>query len=117
MTLEKCGLLEVLRTVPDQYNALYVHLLEVMVRPYGHDRATSSTWKPKADFYEISASFFYLANVFVSLYVHYRLSTGVNITVNTISSMLYSFFRVIPRRLNFLCGRFGTLCSIFTGRF
>jgi len=27
--------------------------------------------------------------------------------------MLYSFFRVIPRRLNFMCRRFGTLCSIF----
>jgi len=24
--------------------------------------------------------------------------------------MLYAFFRVIPRRLNFLCQRFGTLC-------
>ena len=30
--------------------------------------------------------------------------------------MLYSFFWVIPRRLNFLCRRFGTLCSIFIGR-
>jgi hypothetical protein len=27
--------------------------------------------------------------------------------------MLYSFFRVIPWRLNFMCKRFGTLCSIF----
>jgi hypothetical protein len=30
--------------------------------------------------------------------------------------MLHSFFRVIPRRLNFMCRRFGILCSIFTGR-
>jgi hypothetical protein len=30
--------------------------------------------------------------------------------------MLYSFFWVIPRRLNFMCRRFGTLCSIFIGR-
>jgi hypothetical protein len=29
--------------------------------------------------------------------------------------MLYYFFLVIPRRLNFLCRRFGTLCSIFVG--
>jgi len=28
---------------------------------------------------------------------------------------LYAFFWVIPRRLNFVCQRFGTLCSIFTG--
>jgi len=27
--------------------------------------------------------------------------------------MLYSFFWAIPRRLNFMCRRFGTLCSIF----
>ena len=27
--------------------------------------------------------------------------------------ILYSFFCVIPRRLNFMCRRFGTLCSIF----
>ena len=30
--------------------------------------------------------------------------------------MLYAFFSVIPRRLNFICRRFGTLCSIFIGR-
>ena len=30
--------------------------------------------------------------------------------------MLYAFFWVIPRRLNFICRRFGTLCSIFIGR-
>jgi len=29
--------------------------------------------------------------------------------------MLYAFFWVIPRRLNFVCRRFGTLCSIFVG--
>ena len=28
---------------------------------------------------------------------------------------LYSFFWVIPRHLNFMCRRFGTLCSIFIG--
>jgi len=27
--------------------------------------------------------------------------------------LLYAFFWVIPRRLNFICRRFGTLCSIF----
>jgi hypothetical protein len=30
---------------------------------------------------------------------------------------LYVFFWVIPRRLNFICQRFGTLCSIFTGKY
>jgi hypothetical protein len=30
--------------------------------------------------------------------------------------MLYSFFRVIPRRLNLMCRRFGTLFSVFVGR-
>jgi hypothetical protein len=29
--------------------------------------------------------------------------------------MLYSFFWVIPESLNFICRRFGTLCSIFIG--
>jgi hypothetical protein len=29
--------------------------------------------------------------------------------------MLYAFFWVIPRRLNFICRRFGTHCSIFIG--
>jgi hypothetical protein len=29
--------------------------------------------------------------------------------------MLYSFFWVIPRRLNFMCRRFGTLYPIFVG--
>jgi len=28
--------------------------------------------------------------------------------------MLYSFFWAIPRRLNFIYRRFGTLCTIFT---
>ena len=32
------------------------------------------------------------------------------------SSLLYSFFWLFPRRLNFMCRRFGTLCSIFIGR-
>ena len=27
--------------------------------------------------------------------------------------MLYAFFWVIPQCLNFMCGRFGTLCFIF----
>jgi hypothetical protein len=30
--------------------------------------------------------------------------------------MLYAFFWVIPRRLNFIRRRFGKLCSIFIGR-
>ena len=30
--------------------------------------------------------------------------------------ILYAFFWIIPRRLNFKCRRFGTLCSIFIGR-
>ena len=30
--------------------------------------------------------------------------------------IFYAFFWVIPRRLNFMCRRFGTLCSIFIGR-
>jgi len=30
--------------------------------------------------------------------------------------MLYSFFWVIPRRLNFMFRRIGALCYIFTGR-
>jgi hypothetical protein len=29
--------------------------------------------------------------------------------------LLYSYFRVISRRLNFMCRRFGTPCSIFIG--
>jgi hypothetical protein len=44
-----------------------MHLLEKMVGPYVCDHAMTSTWKSKADFYDISASFSYLANVFVSL--------------------------------------------------
>jgi len=28
-------------------------------------------------------------------------------------SLFYAFFWVIPRRLEFICRRFGTLCSIF----
>jgi len=31
-----------------------------------------------------------------------------------VSWMLYAFFRVIPQHLNFICGRFGTHCSVFT---
>ena len=30
--------------------------------------------------------------------------------------VIYAFFWVIPRRLKFICRRFGTLCSIFIGR-
>ena len=35
--------------------------------------------------------------------------------VYQISFIFYSFFWVISRRLNFICRRFGTLCSIFIG--
>jgi hypothetical protein len=31
--------------------------------------------------------------------------------------MLYAFFWVIPLRVNFIGRRFGTLCSIFMGRY
>jgi hypothetical protein len=31
----------------------------------------------------------------------------------TILCLVHSFFWVIPRRLNFMCRRFGTLCSVF----
>jgi len=31
--------------------------------------------------------------------------------------ILYSFFSIFPRRLNFMCRRFGTLCTIFIGLF
>ena len=31
--------------------------------------------------------------------------------------LLYAFFWVIPRRLNCICRHFGTLCSIFVGRY
>jgi len=34
----------------------------------------------------------------------------------TMFFLLYAFFWVIPRRLYFICRRFGTLCSIFIGR-
>ena len=34
----------------------------------------------------------------------------------TVLRMFYSFFWVIPRRLDFMCRRFGTLCSNFKGR-
>ena len=35
--------------------------------------------------------------------------------VNISSQLLYAFFWVIPQRPNFMCRRFGTLCSIFIG--
>jgi hypothetical protein len=31
--------------------------------------------------------------------------------------LLYDFFWVIPRHLNFICRRFVTLCSIFIGAY
>ena len=34
----------------------------------------------------------------------------------TTSCLLYSFFWVIPRRLNFICRRFGTLCQFHLHR-
>jgi hypothetical protein len=34
----------------------------------------------------------------------------------TYQKLLYAFFWVIPRRLNFICRRFGTHCSIFIGK-
>ena len=33
----------------------------------------------------------------------------------TEDTLLYAFFWAIPRRLNFICQRFGTLCPIFKG--
>jgi hypothetical protein len=34
----------------------------------------------------------------------------------TFRFLLYAIFWVIPRRLNFICRRFGVLCSIYIGR-
>jgi hypothetical protein len=51
------------------------------------------------------------------------LDTGTSNLINSYSDswfqtftvlwMLYAFFWVMPRRLNFICPRFGTFCSIF----
>jgi len=35
---------------------------------------------------------------------------------NYYNKYVVCFLWVIPRRLNFICRRFGTLCSIFIGR-
>jgi hypothetical protein len=35
--------------------------------------------------------------------------------IHTSPTFLYAFFWIIPRCLNFICRRFGTLCSIFIG--
>ena len=35
--------------------------------------------------------------------------------LKVIRALFYTFFWVIPRRMNFMCRRFGALCSIFTG--
>ena len=39
-----------------------------------------------------------------------KLEFRLNTIVKFLSTMLYVFFWVIPRRLNFICRRFGTLC-------
>ena len=36
--------------------------------------------------------------------------------VTNICTLLYAFFWVIPRRLNFICRRFGTLCLLHLHR-
>jgi len=38
---------------------------------------------------------------------------GFKVELNLNKSNLHSFFWEIPRSLNFMCRRFGTLCSIF----
>ena len=40
---------------------------------------------------------------------------GFKVELNRSESHLHSFLWVIPRRLNFMCRLFGTLCSIFVG--
>ena len=48
----------------------------------------------------------------------YRYRTFLNRKVpQTNKELLYAFFWVVPRLLNFICRRFGTLCSIFIGRY
>ena len=41
--------------------------------------------------------------------------TNITILIYHTLARLYAFFWVIPRRLNFIRRRFGTLCSIFIG--
>jgi hypothetical protein len=36
--------------------------------------------------------------------------------ISNFRRVLYVFFWVIPRRLSFICRRFGTLCYIFIGK-
>ena len=38
-------------------------------------------------------------------------------SVKLSNNLFYAFFWAIPRRLNCICRRFGTLCSIFIGRY
>ena len=46
---------------------------------------------------------------------HHMSSPSTSTTLDKFPIMLYAFFWVIPRRLNFICRRFGRLCSIFRG--
>jgi len=45
-----------------------------------------------------------------------RRMTGWLSAFDKYSGVMYAFFWVILRRLNFICRRFGTLCSIFVGK-
>jgi len=50
-------------------------------------------------------------------YTNYENLEDINyVYITNIYTMLYVFFWVITRRLNFICRRFGTLCSNFIGR-
>jgi hypothetical protein len=50
------------------------------------------------------------------IYIVVILIVNFLVATKTITSLFYAFFWVIPRGLNFICRRFGTLCSIFIGR-
>jgi len=70
---------------------------------------------------EIFISYDYVLEVIhweLSLFLNYELTKAQSSWFQTFALlwMFYSFSSVIPRRLNFKCRRFGTLCSIFIGR-
>ena len=59
---------------------------------------------------------FYCRNV--SLMVNYKVAYRFDLYLFylLVKENMYAFFWVIPRRLNFICQRFGTLCPVFIGR-
>jgi len=76
---------------------------------------TNCSWSNNHKFVSLHSTVSYMFRLSSAIFSKSYLTQRDLYMYQHISYLLHSFFWVIPRRMNFICRHFGTLCSIFIG--